>query len=82
MLPFWARIELGAMAKKKYFSYFFSITEISGHLLGGSYNRAEMQLVYSTASNEWAIFCAVLVNGYIFFFFFFDGNECAPIDYE
>ena len=64
LLPFRARMDLGAMAMKRYSTcpesqYYWNLTirmfsVISGHTLGRAYPYVEVQSVYSTAPTDWA----------------------------
>ena len=65
MLLLRARVDLEAMAMKGYSAFpqrsnstevspSYCLVSYSGHSLGESYPSEEMQLVYSTASADWA----------------------------
>ena len=67
VLPFWARVDLGAMATKRCYAFLKALALLEPHhqivlchtqddrWAGGSYPSAEKQLVYSKAPADWAI---------------------------
>ena len=72
MLPLRDRVDLGAMAIKRYSAFPAAslsdcLVSYPGHSLGESYSSADMQSVYSTTPTDWDILISDRTTNSIFY---------------